>query len=104
MIVQRKFTTLRLAVLSAFVSAAVAIPAQATPQPSPTPVATLAQYTFPTPKERFNRYANEMFGPTALAKCALSAGFSTLRNTPEELGPTWRGAANRFGSGEFFRK
>ena len=70
-------------------------PANASPAPSATP----EPYTFPTAKTRFRRAANEIFGPTALAKSAFSAGFFTWKNSPEEWGPTWRGAAKRFGSG-----
>jgi len=89
-----------------FIAAAVSISAQAAPQPSPTPDTTMsptstvsAQYVRPTAKTRFNRYLGSMFGPTALAKRVVSAGWSTWRNSPEEWGPHWEGFGKRFASG-----
>jgi len=40
-----------------------------------------------------------MFGPVALGKRVLSAGWSTWRNSPEEWGPHWEGFGKRFASG-----
>jgi len=90
------------ALLLLIFAAAASANSQTVPNVSPTPstpITAPTQYAFPTAKTRFKRYANEMFGPTALAKSAFSAGFFTWRNSPEEWGPTWRGAAKRFGSG-----
>jgi hypothetical protein len=56
-------------------------------------------YTRPTSKQRLKRYGNSMFGPVALAKTVVSAGYSTWRNSPEEWKPTWEGFGRRFASG-----
>ena len=40
-----------------------------------------------------------MFGPVALGKRVLSAGWSTWRNSPEEWGSHWEGFGKRFASG-----
>lgn len=56
-------------------------------------------YTRPDSKTRFNRYAKSIFGPMALGKNVVSAGYSTWRNSPEEWGPTWEGFGRRFASG-----
>jgi hypothetical protein len=89
-----------------FIATAVSISAQAAPQPSPTPDTTIsptstvsAPYVRPTAKTRFNRDLGSMFGPTALAKRVVSAGWSTWRNSPEEWGPHWEGFGKRFASG-----
>lgn len=39
-----------------------------------------------------------MFGPMALGKDVLSAGWSTWRNSPEEWGDHWEGFGRRFAS------
>lgn len=39
-----------------------------------------------------------MFGPMALGKRVVTAGYSTWRNSPEEWGPTWEGFGKRFAS------
>jgi hypothetical protein len=86
-----------------FFSAAFSIPAQTAPDPTPSasPATTLpaTQYVRPDSKKRFNRYVGSMFGPTALAKRVVSAGYSTWRNSPEEWGPHWEGFGKRFASG-----
>jgi hypothetical protein len=91
-----------------FFAAAFSVSAQTTPTPDPTPSASPAATTsgtLPTPyvrpdaKKRFNRYLGSMFGPTALAKRVVSAGWSTWRNSPEEWGPHWEGFGKRFASG-----
>lgn len=56
-------------------------------------------YTRPDSKTRLKRYFNGMFGPVALGKTVVSAGYSTWRNSPEEWGPTWEGFGRRFASG-----
>jgi hypothetical protein len=56
-------------------------------------------YTRPDSKTRFKRYVKGMFGPTALGKTVVSAGYSTWRNSPEEWGPTWEGFGRRLASG-----
>jgi hypothetical protein len=40
-----------------------------------------------------------MFGPVAVGKSVLSAGYSTWRNSPEEWGDRWEGFGRRFASG-----
>jgi hypothetical protein len=87
-----------------------------TPSPSPTPERTTSDdattvgaqitpkmfkgiYSRPNSKTRFNRYAKSIFGPVALGKTVVSAGYSTWRNSPEEWGPTWEGFGRRFASG-----
>jgi hypothetical protein len=40
-----------------------------------------------------------MFGPMALGKTVLKAGWSTWRNSPEEWGDTWEGFGRRVASG-----
>jgi hypothetical protein len=56
-------------------------------------------YTRPTATKRFNRYVKSIFGPVALGKNVLSAGYSTWRNSPEEWGDNWEGFGRRFASG-----
>jgi hypothetical protein len=56
-------------------------------------------YTRPDSKTRFNRYVKSIFGPVALGKTVVSAGYSTWRNSPEEWSPTWEGFGRRFASG-----
>lgn len=58
-----------------------------------------ATYARPDPKTRFKRYGKSIFGPLALAKTVVSAGYSTWRNSPEEWRPTWEGFGRRFASG-----
>lgn len=55
-------------------------------------------YVRPDKKTRFNRYVNSMFGPVALARNAATAGFSTLRNSPEEWDKSVEGFGRRFAS------
>lgn len=70
--------------------------------PSPQPqVGALrpGSYTRPDSKTRLKRYGKSMFGPVALAKTVVSAGYSTWRNSPGEWKPTWEGFGRRFASG-----
>ncbi len=55
-------------------------------------------YVRPDPKTRLRRYVMRMFGPTAIGKSALSAGWSTWRDSPEEWGDQWKGFGKRFAS------
>ncbi|MGD9561467.1 MAG: hypothetical protein AB7F88_05150 [Pyrinomonadaceae bacterium] len=55
-------------------------------------------YVRPDSKTRFRRYVNSMFGPMSLGKSALSAGYGTWRNSPEEWGDHWDGFGKRFAS------
>jgi hypothetical protein len=65
-------------------------------QPTATPQNT--DYVRPTGKTRFKWYVNSMFGPMALGKDVVSAGWATWRNSPEEWGPHWEGFGKRFAS------
>jgi hypothetical protein len=56
-------------------------------------------YVRPDRKTRQKRYVKSIFGPVALAKTVVSAGFSTARNSPEEWGGTWEGFGRRVASG-----
>lgn len=87
-------------------ASAYSISAQTAPDPTPvsSPVTSstnlsTAQYVRPSAKTRFNRYLGSMFGPVALGKRVVSAGWSTWRNSPEEWGPQWEGFGKRFASG-----
>lgn len=76
---------------------------QPSPSPSPNPPAANSPsgnstYVRPDSKTRFKRYVNSMFGPIALGKRVVTAGYSTWRNSPEEWGPTWEGFGKRFAS------
>jgi len=88
-----------------FLATAIAISAQTAPNPTPSPAtaATTSSlttpYVRPSAKTRFHRYLGSMFGPVALGKRVLSAGWSTWRNSPEEWGPHWEGFGKRFASG-----
>jgi len=88
-----------------FLATAISISAQTAPDPTPSPATAAttssltAPYVRPSAKTRFNRYLGSMFGPVALGKRVLSAGWSTWRNSPEEWGPHWEGFGKRFASG-----
>jgi hypothetical protein len=55
-------------------------------------------YVRPDSKVRFRRYVNSMFGPVALGKSVVSAGYATWRNSPEEWGDKWEGFGRRLAS------
>lgn len=57
-----------------------------------------SSYVRPDSKARFRRYVNSMFGPMALGKTVLSAGWATWRNSPEEWGDNWEGFGRRLAS------
>lgn len=65
---------------------------------SPTSVPAQADYVRPDSKTRFRRYVKSMFGPSALGKTVLSAGWATWRNSPEEWGDNWEGFGRRVAS------
>jgi len=71
------------------------------PSPSPDPPKTTVQngYVRPDAGTRFKRYVKGMFGPEAVAKSVVSAGYFTWRNSPEEWGDRWEGFGRRFASG-----
>lgn len=56
-------------------------------------------YKRPTGKQRFDRYVKSIFGPTALARTVVRAGYSTWRNSPVEWGDKWEGFGRRVASG-----
>jgi hypothetical protein len=66
--------------------------------PNPSPAAAQNGYVRPDGKTRFKRYVNSMFGPMALGKRVVTAGWATYRNSPEEWEPTWKGFGRRFAS------
>jgi hypothetical protein len=69
------------------------------PDKSSTPVVPAQNgYVRPDSKTRFRRYVKSMFGPMALGKTVLSAGWATWRNSPEEWGDTWEGFGKRVAS------
>jgi len=91
----------------AFLNAAIGVSAQQ-PEPQTTPQksddsTTAAQnsngYVRPDGKTRRKNYVKSIFGPVALGKLAVSAGYSTARNSPAEWGGTWEGFGRRVASG-----
>ena len=56
-------------------------------------------YTFPTKRERFNRYVKSTVGPMSLARTAISAGINQWRDNPEEWEQGASGYGKRFASG-----
>jgi hypothetical protein len=98
---------MRSAILLILFSAALSLqafaqsPASAEPRgKAPQPAQTNANgYVRPDSNTRFKRYVNGMFGPVALGKNVVSAGWSTWRNSPEEWGDNWEGFGRRFASG-----
>lgn len=57
-----------------------------------------ASYVRPTAEKRFKRYVNDTVGPFAWVGVAASAGFSTIRNEPDEWGKSAKGFGKRFAS------
>jgi hypothetical protein len=74
---------------------------QPTPQSTPQKTAdrTSSVYTRPDAKTRRNDYFKSMFGPYAVARTVVGAGFGTWRNSPEEWGGKWEGFGRRVASG-----
>lgn len=70
----------------------------AKPNATATPTPAANGYVRPDSKTRQKRYVNSMFGPMALGKNVVSAGWATWRNSPEEWGPHWEGFGRRFAS------
>lgn len=70
-----------------------------TPLPSYSVQSSQNWYVRPDAKTRFKRYVSGMFGPVAIGKTIVSAGYSTWRNSPEEWGDRWEGFGRRFASG-----
>ena len=88
-----------LLVASAFcVSAQTLVQNDETTGPTAKPTPAAAGYVRPDSKTRQKRYVNSMFGPMALGKNVVSAGWATWRNSPEEWGPHWEGFGRRFAS------
>jgi hypothetical protein len=71
-------------------------PSQTAPAQSPQ---TQPSYSPLTEEQRFHMYIRGMFGPTAWAIGAVSAGWGQLRDRPEEWGQGARGYGLRYGSG-----
>jgi hypothetical protein len=70
-----------------------------TPTPTSTQPTTQNGYVRPDSGTRFKQYVKGMFGPEALAKNVVSAGYFTWRNSPVEWGDHWEGFGRRFASG-----
>jgi hypothetical protein len=68
------------------------------PVPDLNSIRSLIPYKRPDSKTRFKRYVNGMFGPVALGKTVVSAGYGTWRNSPEEWGDKWEGFGRRVAS------
>lgn len=66
--------------------------------PAKDPIPPQNGYVRPGRKERFDNYLKSMFGPVALGKTVLSAGWGTWRNSPEEWGDNWEGFGRRAAS------
>lgn len=63
-------------------------------------VNTMVQpYVRPDRKTRQKDYFKSIFGPFALARTVVSAGYSTATNSPEEWGGGWEGFGRRVASG-----
>ncbi|HEY8563650.1 MAG TPA: hypothetical protein VIL74_24940 [Pyrinomonadaceae bacterium] len=60
---------------------------------------TDSTYIRPDAKTRRKNYFNSMFGPYALARTVVGAGYGTWRNSPEEWGGQWEGFGRRVASG-----
>ncbi|HEY2973652.1 MAG TPA: hypothetical protein VGJ48_14155 [Pyrinomonadaceae bacterium] len=60
---------------------------------------TSQSYTFPTKRERFNRYVKSTAGPVSLARTGISAGIDQWRDNPEEWEQGASGYGKRFASG-----
>ncbi|NNE98806.1 MAG: hypothetical protein HKN25_07275 [Pyrinomonadaceae bacterium] len=58
----------------------------------------VAPYSRPDAGKRLKRYINSTIGPRSLGVTAVSAGFSTVTNNPEEWGKGGAGFARRFAS------
>ncbi len=56
-------------------------------------------YTFPTKRERFNRYVKSTVGPVSLARTGISAGIDQWRDHPVEWGQGASGYGKRYASG-----
>jgi hypothetical protein len=67
-------------------------------RPGANPTAS-PSYTFPTKRERFNRYVSSTVGPFSLLRTGLSAGIGQWRDNPEEWGQGASGFAKRYASG-----
>lgn len=62
------------------------------------PASAVKPYSYITGEERFKWFVSSTVGPTSLlAAGPISAGWGTLRNTPEEYGPHWEGFGKRYG-------
>jgi hypothetical protein len=59
---------------------------------------TIQSYTFPTKRERFNRYVSNTVGPFSLLRTGLSAGIGQWRDNPEEWGQGASGFGKRYAS------
>ena len=63
-----------------------------------TPQAVSQPYKPITGQERLRWFAGSTAGPTSLLLAGpISAGWGTLRETPEEYGSTWKGFGQRYG-------
>lgn len=71
--------------------------AQTVKRADPQNTATQPDYVRPDSKERFRKYLNSAFGPTALIGPVFSSTFKQIRNRPEEWEKTGKGFAKRFG-------
>ena len=73
---------------------ATGVPAyvKAIPKPAPEPWRKI------TEKERFENYAYNGFGPTAILGSAVGAAFSQWLNSPEEWGQGWEAYGKRVGN------
>ena len=56
-------------------------------------------YTFPTRKERFNKYVKDTVGPFRLARTAFTAGLEQWSDKPPEWEQGMKGYGKRFASG-----
>lgn len=83
--------------LALLLTVGVSIASAQTPTPAPVTQVSTA-YVRPDASTRRNRYLKDVFGPTALAKYAITAGVGTARNEPEEWGGQWKGFGKRYAS------
>jgi hypothetical protein len=56
-------------------------------------------YVRPNAGQRQKRYVKSIFGPIALARTVVGAGYGTWRNSPVEWGDRWEGFGRRLASG-----
>lgn len=82
--------------------AAFSVYSQETTPPTTQPAVTSNQtdtYTFPSNRERFNKYVKDTVGPFRLVRTGVNAGLDQWSDKPPEWGQGMKGYGKRFASG-----